>query len=77
MFGEHDTIVSSDDLDSQKVMKFVHVFHLELPREEYLDLVDVGNHQVIDIDDDEDPTISITSDKQQIGGLRHLEVDSV
>ena len=40
--GERDVIASSDDLDSQKVMKFVHVFHFELPENEHLDLVDVG-----------------------------------
>ena len=55
--GEHDAFGGSDDLDSQEVMKLVHVFHLELPKEEYVDLVDVGyvfstNHQVVDIYDD-------------------------
>ena len=40
--GDHDVIASSDDLDSQEVMKFTYVFHFELPREEHFDLVDVG-----------------------------------
>ena len=40
--GEHYTVIGSNDRDSHKVMKFVHVFHLELPREEHLDFVDVS-----------------------------------
>ena len=42
VLGEHYAIAGLEDLDSQKIMKFVHVFHLELPREEHLDFVDVG-----------------------------------
>ena len=46
----------SNDLDSQEVVKLIHVFHLELPGEEHLGLVDVGyvfstNNHVIDIYD--------------------------
>ena len=41
--GKQDAFASSNDLDSQEVMKLVHIFHLKLPKEEHLNLVDVSN----------------------------------